>query len=174
MGLLTNIFFLISTALLIPCMLALLWFLARSLMLVGQTLREHWWRRRLSTQLTKFSNALEAGDTKLPDLPPESLLATGLLCLPAMANNSVLTERLIRETELVWKTDLERLRGLARNGPAFGLMGTLVPLGPALIGLAAGDLQTLANNLIIAFATTVVGLLVAILAGALESIKKHW
>ncbi len=173
MGLLTNIFFLISTALLIPCMLALLWYLARSLMLVGQTLREHFGRRRLSTGLTQFSSALETG-SDLPALPPESVLTASLLRLQTVVENPVLTEKLVRETELVWKTDLERLRSLARNGPAFGLMGTLIPLGPALVGLAAGDLQTLANNLIIAFATTVVGLLVAIMGGALSNLKKHW
>jgi hypothetical protein len=43
-----------------------------------------------------------------------------------------------------------------------------------LVGLAAGDLQTLSNNLIIAFATTVVGLLVAIIASTLSGVKKRW
>jgi biopolymer transport protein ExbB/TolQ len=39
-------------------------------------------------------------------------------------------------------------------------MGTLIPLGPALQALTKGDLQTLANNLTIAFVTTVIGLLI--------------
>lgn len=174
MGFLTNVFFLISTALLIPCMLALLWYLGRSLLLVGQTLREYWSRRRVCGELALFSAALEAEEGIIPELSAKGILATSLRRLRPVAANPILAERIRRETELTWKADLERLRSLARNGPAFGLMGTLIPLGPALVGLAAGDLQTLSNNLIIAFATTVVGLLVAILAGTLASIKKHW
>ncbi|HEV2727304.1 MAG TPA: transporter, partial [Solirubrobacterales bacterium] len=38
---------------------------------------------------------------------------------------------------------LERTRILVRMGPALGLMGTLIPLSPALAGLADGDVATL-------------------------------
>ena len=38
---------------------------------------------------------------------------------------------------------LERTRILVRFGPALGLMGTLIPLSPALAGLAEGDFETL-------------------------------
>jgi hypothetical protein len=53
-------------------------------------------------------------------------------------------------------------------------MGTLIPLGPALVGLAAGNLQMMSENLVIAFATTVVGLLVGTLAGTIVGTKKRW
>jgi biopolymer transport protein ExbB/TolQ len=53
-------------------------------------------------------------------------------------------------------------------------MGTLIPLGPALVGLAEGDLATLANNMIIAFSTTVVGVLISLIALAINSAKKSW
>ena len=55
---------------------------------------------------------------------------------------------------------LSTARILTRVGPMLGLMGTLIPLGPALTGLASGDLLTLADNMRVAFATTVIGLLV--------------
>lgn len=42
-----------------------------------------------------------------------------------------------------------------------GLMGTLIPMGPALVGLATGDIASMAYNMQVAFATTVVGMLVA-------------
>ena len=42
-----------------------------------------------------------------------------------------------------------------------GLMGTLIPMGPALVGLAAGDISSMARNMELAFSTTVVGMLVA-------------
>lgn len=174
MGLLTNIFYLISTALLIPCMLALLWCLAWALLLTGQALREHGGRRRQQAALVEFCRALEGGQIDPSGLPSDGYLGPLLARLAETAGNAAITRRLVREGELVWKSDLERFRLLTRNGPAFGLMGTLVPLGPALVGLAAGDLATLSNNLIIAFATTVVGLLVAVIASSLSSVKRRW
>ena len=59
---------------------------------------------------------------------------------------------------------LERSRILVRLGPALGLMGTLIPLSPALAGLANGDVQALTDNLQIAFSVTVTGLLIGALA----------
>ena len=55
---------------------------------------------------------------------------------------------------------LERTRLLVRAGPALGLMGTLIPLSPALAGLAEGDVAELSSNLRLAFSITVLGLLV--------------
>ena len=66
------------------------------------------------------------------------------------------------------------LRVLMKLGPAFGLMGTLIPLGPALVGLASGDLETLAHNLMIAFSTTVVGLTVSSLAFLAATFRKRF
>ena len=63
---------------------------------------------------------------------------------------------------------LGRTRLLVRLGPALGLMGTLIPLSPALEGLANGDVQTLTDNLRVAFSITVLGLLVGALAFALS------
>jgi biopolymer transport protein ExbB/TolQ len=59
---------------------------------------------------------------------------------------------------------LGRTRLLVRAGPALGLMGTLIPLAPALTGLANGDTATLTQNLRIAFSVTVVGLLIGAVA----------
>ena len=51
-----------------------------------------------------------------------------------------------------------------RIGPALGLMGTLIPLSPALTGLASGNTQTLSHDLRVAFSVTVVGLLIGAVA----------
>ena len=59
---------------------------------------------------------------------------------------------------------LERTRLLVRAGPALGLMGTLIPLSPALAGLAEGDVAQLSSNLRLAFSITVLGLLIGLLA----------
>ena len=57
---------------------------------------------------------------------------------------------------------------LVRAGPALGLMGTLIPLSPALTGLANGNTAALAQDLRVAFSVTVVGLLVGAVAFALS------
>jgi biopolymer transport protein ExbB/TolQ len=63
---------------------------------------------------------------------------------------------------------LARTRVLVRIGPALGLMGTLIPLSPALTGLASGNTARLSHDLRVAFSVTVVGLLVGALAFALS------
>lgn len=63
---------------------------------------------------------------------------------------------------------LGRTRLLVRAGPALGLMGTLIPLSPALEGLANGDVEALTENLRVAFSITVLGLLVGAGAFALS------
>ncbi len=174
MGLLTNTFHLISTALLIPVMLALLWYLMRVLLSVGQVLREHVRRLQARQAWAVFMAELEEGGGPFPELPPDGPVAGVVSRLVSVAHDTVRTDKVLREQELAWQRDLEQLRVLVRNGPALGLMGTLIPLGPALVGLAAGDIQSMADNLIIAFATTVVGLLVAMVGGGLLSVKKAW
>lgn len=69
---------------------------------------------------------------------------------------------------------LERVDLLARSGPILGLMGTLIPLGPGLAALGDGQLDILATALTVAFDTTVVGLLVGLLAYAMGRLRRRW
>ena len=66
---------------------------------------------------------------------------------------------------------LERSRMLVRFGPALGLMGTLIPLSPALEGLADGDVAQLSDNLRAAFSVTVIGLLIGAVAFAISLVR---
>jgi biopolymer transport protein ExbB/TolQ len=68
---------------------------------------------------------------------------------------------------------LERTRILVRVGPALGLMGTLIPLSPALAGLAKGDVEQLTQDLRVAFSVTVVGLLAGGLAFAVSLVRER-
>jgi biopolymer transport protein ExbB/TolQ len=63
---------------------------------------------------------------------------------------------------------LARTRMLVRAGPALGLMGTLIPLSPALTGLANGNTAQLSHDLRVAFSVTVVGLLIGAVAFGLS------
>jgi biopolymer transport protein ExbB/TolQ len=63
---------------------------------------------------------------------------------------------------------LGRTRMLVRAGPALGLMGTLIPLSPALTGLANGNTGELSRDLRVAFSVTVIGLLIGAVAFAIS------
>jgi biopolymer transport protein ExbB/TolQ len=66
---------------------------------------------------------------------------------------------------------LERTRLLVRAGPALGLMGTLIPLSPALAGLADGNVAQLTDNLRVAFSVTVLGLLIGAIAFGISLVR---
>ena len=85
--------------------------------------------------------------------------------------NRVELMKLLNDIELEAARRLERTRVLVRIGPMLGLMGTLIPISPALIALAQGDVQTLADNLVIAFSTTVVGLLIGGIAYFISTVR---
>ena len=56
----------------------------------------------------------------------------------------------------------------------FGLLGTLIPLGPGLIALGQGDTKTLSESLLIAFDTTVAGLVSGAVAFVITAIRNRW
>jgi biopolymer transport protein ExbB/TolQ len=61
-----------------------------------------------------------------------------------------------------------------RVGPALGLMGTLIPMADALQGLADGNLPALASNMVTAFAATVIGLTISLIAYLVTSFREDW
>lgn len=71
--------------------------------------------------------------------------------------------------KIVYKTDL-----VAKLGPMFGLIGTLIPLGPGLLALGEGDALTLSKSLLIAFDTTIAGLIAAAICFIISRIRKKW
>jgi biopolymer transport protein ExbB/TolQ len=79
-----------------------------------------------------------------------------------------LLNKALADFDLESQKRLGRTRMLVRFGPALGLMGTLIPLSPALTGLANGNTAALSENLRVAFSVTVVGLLIGAVAYALS------
>lgn len=173
---LTQLLFLLSNALLVPVMLLLIVSTVRVLIHSGRTIHEFLdrsqsvkSRRELEATLANGAFALTADAAPKPDTFSQALhsLSNAVGDLPRIAY-------LLSQAELQWAKSIDRLKGLVKLGPGLGLMGTLIPLGPALVGLALGDIQTMSNNLVIAFSTTVLGLFVGMLASFLVSVKKHW
>lgn len=93
--------------------------------------------------------------------------------LPA-ASLQALARRLLSGEELHYAGITTRTDLVARLGPMFGLMATLIPLGPGMIALGQGDTKTLADSLLTAFDATVSGLAAAGVAFAISRLRKRW
>lgn len=63
---------------------------------------------------------------------------------------------------------------IVKLGPVFGLMGTLIPLGPGILALGQGDTYTLSQSLLTAFDTTVIGLISAAIATVISTVRRKW
>ncbi|MCX6363880.1 MAG: MotA/TolQ/ExbB proton channel family protein [Actinobacteria bacterium] len=79
--------------------------------------------------------------------------------------------KLLQEYEFYTVKRLERTRILVRVGPILGLMGTLIPLAPALLGLASGNTTQFAEDLTTAFSVTVIGLLIGGIAYVISIVR---
>jgi biopolymer transport protein ExbB/TolQ len=79
--------------------------------------------------------------------------------------------KLLQDYEFYTIKRLERTRILVRIGPLVGLMGTLIALSPALMGLAGGDAKQFVDDLTTAFSITVIGLVVGALAFIISIVR---
>lgn len=93
-------------------------------------------------------------------LPDEDLFS---LAKAEMARVDDRHQRSVRRTELVTKI-----------GPMMGLICTLIPLGPGIVAMGQGDVETLSSSLLVAFDGTVAGLVAAVVAMVITSIRKRW
>ena len=85
-----------------------------------------------------------------------------------------LARKLIEFEETKRAKTIERTDIVTRIGPTLGLMGTLIPMGPGLAALGAGDVNTLANAIIVAFDTTVVGIGAGAVGYFVSKIRRRW
>jgi biopolymer transport protein ExbB/TolQ len=81
--------------------------------------------------------------------------------------------KLVVDTEALASKRLDRTRIWIRLGPIIGLITTLIPISPALVALAKGDLQVLSANLVVAFSTTVIALLVSGMAFVISLFRER-
>ena len=89
-------------------------------------------------------------------------------------SREALARKLVEHEEEKIDKSLRNTDIITRVGPTLGLMGTLIPLGPGLAALGAGDVNTLADALTIAFDTTVVGIGSGALCYFISKIRRGW
>ena len=78
------------------------------------------------------------------------------------------------ELDVYAHTLLEAPRIASRVTPMLGLVATMIPMGPALVAVAAGNTQGMAQNLVVAFAAVIVALLAAAITFVVQTLRKRW
>ncbi|SFM57730.1 MotA/TolQ/ExbB proton channel family protein [Methanolobus profundi] len=180
-----DILYTFSSTLLYPVVITLILLAIYSLILIGEFVSELVKRRRNvenlelccnSTREHILNNEHEQAASSLRLLKQNFLVrAFAMDAAEHIKNNNLSSlEWLAQDYEIRMAKRLEQTRIVATISPMVGLMGTLIPLGPALIGLSQGDIEQLANNLMIAFATTVIGLFAGSIGYVLTQIRKRW
>lgn len=177
MNYISDILYWISTGLLVPVIVLLIFFFLRSLLLIGSFFGQYLAIRRtaslISTEVDSLTkdNVQSLGE-RLPKKNP-SLVVTYMNRLLA-ADSAAMRQRLLADFEIEADKDLSTSKTLSKMGPMLGLMGTLIPMGPALVGLSTGDIASMAYNMQVAFATTVVGLFAAAIGFITQQVKQRW
>lgn len=177
MNYISDILYWISTGLLVPVIVLLIFFFLRSLLLIGSFFGQYLAIRRTASLISTEVDSLTKENVqslaeRLPKKNP-SLVVTYMNRLLA-ADSVAMRQRLLADFEIEADKDLSTSKTLSKMGPMLGLMGTLIPMGPALVGLSTGDIASMAYNMQVAFATTVVGLFAAAIGFITQQVKQRW
>jgi biopolymer transport protein ExbB/TolQ len=177
---LRNGLYLLSNALLLPTLVLILAVAAWTLILMGGILREWLTRREVRDSFDKaLAIVKEENAEGAAALRPLWACKNGIPLLfgkrqPQCPRDRIEREKGLEDLELAITTSLSKLTWITRIGPMLWLMGTLIPLGPALSGLAAGNVVTLSSNLVVAFTTTVIGVFIGCAAFTMSLIRRNW
>lgn len=178
MNIISNILYWISTGLLVPDIVLLIVLFGRALLLVGSFYGQYLSIRKTEALLRNELNALTPATVmELADKLPEkssSLVISYIRQVLQAHESPAQIQRLLANFEIAADKDLAISKTLTKLGPILGLMGTLIPMGPALAGLASGDIASMAYNMQIAFATTVVGLVAGAVGFLTQQVKQRW
>ncbi|QZE14527.1 MotA/TolQ/ExbB proton channel family protein [Halosquirtibacter laminarini] len=174
----TNLLYWISTGLLIPVTILLLIFFIRSIFMIGAFygtyINKMKFYKSHHKEISLFNKDNIRQEISSIDKNSKLLLPIYIQKLTLVEPMPLYYNKVLDDFENECQKDLSKSQIIAKIGPILGLMGTLIPMGPALVGLAAGDIESMALNMQIAFATTVIGLLTGALGFIIMQIKKRW
>ena len=174
-----------ANALMVPAMIILALLILIAIFLLGSLIVEFFTEKRLAKQsLPDAINALEQASIKQAS---DVICSTKLLwkqkaALLMVANNAGLPEdalfALAKGEVSGFEARYQRIVGfaniIAKVAPMMGLVCTLVPLGPGIVGMGNGDLTTLSSSLGVAFDGTVAGLVAAMVAMIVSHVRNRW
>ena len=176
----------IAQSLLIPVIVGLLASLIYAIINFGGLISEHSSRIRFNSEnveelMMNISNPGTSEDiikavneSELPRSSKEVLIKIASTPNIGPESREALARKLIENEELNAAKSLEKIDIVTRLGPTLGLMGTLIPMGPGLAALGSGDVNTLADAIIVAFDTTVVGLAAGGVAYVIGKVRRRW
>lgn len=170
--------FWVANSLLVPDIILLLLLFIRSIIMLGELYSQFRTKRkydRIFSQPIK-ELSLETTGALFGLLPQkDNTLFTNYLRELLLASPSPdYSDYLLNSFENKVERELLFPRLMSKVGPMLGLMGTLIAMSPALVGLSQGDITGMAYNMQIVFATTVVGIVIALVGILTTSLKQRW
>jgi biopolymer transport protein ExbB/TolQ len=178
---LENGLFALGQVLRFPVM-ALLWAcVAGSVFMTGSCLVEFVTRNRERrgfdvASWLRTGHVLDAADGRIRQLP--SALRRLLADVQRARTEGGLAdgglEHLVLAHEERVRREVNAPRMLVKVGPSLGLLGTLIPMGSSLASLAAGNLEAMAGQMVVAFTTTIIGLATGTLAYVVAAVRQSW
>lgn len=173
-----------TSVLQIPVVIILILFIAAILVAIGWIISEHLnEHKHMKVHLPMLLDEIRAGERPIEEIIETSgLLKTQKEALLEVTRHKDFNElmleslaaNLLEKEQERYDARLKPTDLLSKLGPMFGLLGTLIPLGPGIIALGQGDTMTLSQSLMTAFDTTIAGLIVAALAIVISTIRRGW
>lgn len=178
MEIISKALFWVANSLLIPDIIILLVLLGRSLLLIGSFYNQYMTKRkndRLLMDKIKNLSAATVEDLK-NNLPRQdnSLFIRYLRDILNTPPSEAYSDFMISNFENEADKDISLSKMLSKMGPILGLVGTLIAMSPALVGLSTGDISGMAYNMQVVFATTVVGLVISSVGIITLQFKQRW
>ncbi|MDR1707790.1 MAG: MotA/TolQ/ExbB proton channel family protein [Prevotella sp.] len=178
MEIISKVLFWVANSLLIPDIIILLCLFARGLLLVGSFYNQYMTKRKNDKILNDKIKGLNLSSVdELKSVLPQndnSLFIKYLRDLLVAPASDAYSDYLISNFENEAEKDISLSKLLAKMGPVLGLIGTLIAMSPALVGLSTGDIAGMAYNMQVVFATTVVGLVVSAIGLVTLQFKQRW
>jgi biopolymer transport protein ExbB/TolQ len=175
----------IASSMQIPTIVVLLFLLAIAVIALGSLFAE-WFteHRRMKEKIPEVIDRFHMASLEELDrtIEESGLLKRQKAALKALTSRihlpehsrEALARQLIFDEQSRYDKIVKWTDVITRIAPMFGLLGTLIPLGPGLIALGQGDTKTLSASLLIAFDTTIAGLISAAIAFVISSVRKRW
>lgn len=175
----------VASGLQVPTIVILLILVALTVVLLGSLVVEYFTeRKQLSGSIPELIDALQGknGRELAAVIKNSGLLQRQKAALLELVQREnlpldtriALAKKLLLDEEKHYVGRVRISDLISKIAPMFGLMGTLIPLAPGLIALGQGDTKTLSDSLLIAFDTTVAGLISAAVSLFISSVRKSW
>jgi biopolymer transport protein ExbB/TolQ len=164
----------ISDSLMLPVLILLLALFFYSLVLLGSFFSLYMRLLENHRNLKKVMSGMKDPGQLDMTGPENSSFISRIRELAELDWHPVHCEKRIAEYHQDCGRDLDRSKFLIKIGPMLGLMGTLIPMGPALVALANGDISSMALNMQVAFSTTVMGIFIGAVGFITYSVKSRW